>query len=86
MTRMRALAVVLFGLSVVSLEAQAGKVSGTLVVNGKKDPRSTHHCRDLRHALAGTTGQRPGLGQTWPIRKRFGNTRGSGPENATWRA
>ena len=36
MTRMRTLAVVLLGLSVAFLEAQSGKVSGTLLVNGKK--------------------------------------------------
>jgi hypothetical protein len=38
MHRMRALAVVLLGLSVAVLEAQSGKVTGTLVVNGKKIP------------------------------------------------
>jgi hypothetical protein len=35
---MRALAVVLLGICVVTLEAQSGKVSGTLTVNGKKIP------------------------------------------------
>jgi hypothetical protein len=38
MPRMRTFCAVLLAISVVALEAQSGKVSGTLVVNGKKVP------------------------------------------------
>ena len=57
MTRMRTLAVVLLGLSVAVLEAQSGKVSGTLVANGKKIP--------IQHVTAVTYEWNVGTTKPW---------------------
>ena len=85
MPRMRAMAVVLSVIVVATLEAQSGKVSGTLVVNGKKVP--------IQH-ISAVSYDTPSPGRlvsvlVWtnqPIRRRFVNTRASAPVNATWPA